>query len=774
MRRRRDPRRRFERAKDTEPRQIRAPRGPAVYWPACYWRRRSRPSAGGRWPRSASPAVLGPPRAPTRWARPRPGHALRRWRSSSPLLLERPAPGGLALVRPGRLEAVYFAPGWAPLLAVVYGCGLRRCWPYRAVGRRRSAARPDAVRRVPVGPARVHPDRRAAAAAGRARRRPAGHLRGRAGRCPAGRRRPRPWPVGRRPLARAGLAAAAGRRLAVVAGGLPAARAGWPTGRRPVRSPRPGQRARGPGWTSTPSAGRAGQPRGPTSRWPPTSRPGTRRGRIWCIWPENASRHRPVPARPTPAGDRRAVRAIGVPDPGRRGARRAGAATSRNAGIVWEPGDRAGAALRQAAPGAVRRVHPVPRASPAVHAKVDLVRRTSSPGTGAGRAAASGRLEVGDVDLLRGGLRRPGARRGRRRRGCWSCRPTTPRSATPPRPAAAGDVPAARGRARPDGAARRRRAGISAVIAPDGTVVAQAGLFTPAVLEADDPAAHPADPRHPRRGRPEWRWLRSGCSGRAALSGPRAAAAAPATGRHPAIPTDRAGTRRGTDRARGRHGERVPRDPARVLVIIPTYNERENLAADRRAGPRRGARRATCWSPTTTAPTAPARSPTGCRRRRPRPRAAPPRQAGPGRGVPGRLPLGHGARVRRPGGDGRRRLAPAGGAAPAAGRARGRRPGDRLPLGARRARWSTGRWHRELLSRGGNTYARLALGMPVRDVTGGYRAFRRSALQELGLDDVASQGYCFQVDLTWRAVRRGLRVVEVPITFVEREPAPAR
>ncbi|MBI4944184.1 MAG: polyprenol monophosphomannose synthase [Actinobacteria bacterium] len=77
--------------------------------------------------------------------------------------------------------------------------------------------------------------------------------------------------------------------------------------------------------------------------------------------------------------------------------------------------------------------------------------------------------------------------------------------------------------------------------------------------------------------------------------------------------------------------------------------------------------------------------------------------------------------------------------------------------------------HREVLSRGGNTYVRLVLGIPLRDATGGYRAFRRSALEALGLANVASQGYCFQVDLAWRAVRAGLRVEEVPITFVERE-----
>jgi dolichol-phosphate mannosyltransferase len=73
-----------------------------------------------------------------------------------------------------------------------------------------------------------------------------------------------------------------------------------------------------------------------------------------------------------------------------------------------------------------------------------------------------------------------------------------------------------------------------------------------------------------------------------------------------------------------------------------------------------------------------------------------------------------------------------------------------------------------MLSRGGNVYARLALGVPMRDATGGYRAFRADALRRLDLYDVASQGYCFQVDLVWRAVQSGLRVVEVPITFIER------
>jgi dolichol-phosphate mannosyltransferase len=76
---------------------------------------------------------------------------------------------------------------------------------------------------------------------------------------------------------------------------------------------------------------------------------------------------------------------------------------------------------------------------------------------------------------------------------------------------------------------------------------------------------------------------------------------------------------------------------------------------------------------------------------------------------------------------------------------------------------------RETLSRGGNLWTRIMLGIPLQDATGGFRAFRRNTLLGLGLDNVASAGYCFQVDLAWRALKAGFRVVEVPITFIERE-----
>jgi dolichol-phosphate mannosyltransferase len=91
------------------------------------------------------------------------------------------------------------------------------------------------------------------------------------------------------------------------------------------------------------------------------------------------------------------------------------------------------------------------------------------------------------------------------------------------------------------------------------------------------------------------------------------------------------------------------------------------------------------------------------------------------------------------------------------------------------SRWVPGgsvqNWPRSrmLLSRGGNGYTRLVTGIPLRDVTGGFRAYRRKVLEEVALDTVASQGYCFQVDLAWRALRAGFTVLEVPIDFVERE-----
>ena len=75
---------------------------------------------------------------------------------------------------------------------------------------------------------------------------------------------------------------------------------------------------------------------------------------------------------------------------------------------------------------------------------------------------------------------------------------------------------------------------------------------------------------------------------------------------------------------------------------------------------------------------------------------------------------------------------------------------------------------RRMISRGGNLYVRMVLGLPVHDSTAGFKAFRREALEQIGAVNSESNGYCFQIENTWRASRLGLRIVEVPITFTDR------
>jgi dolichol-phosphate mannosyltransferase len=91
--------------------------------------------------------------------------------------------------------------------------------------------------------------------------------------------------------------------------------------------------------------------------------------------------------------------------------------------------------------------------------------------------------------------------------------------------------------------------------------------------------------------------------------------------------------------------------------------------------------------------------------------------------------------------------------------------GSRWVPGGKIVNWPKSR---EFISRGGNVYVRLLLGLPVRDATGGFRAYRAGALRAIDLDQVVSQGYCFQIDLTLRTIRAGLTVLEIPITFIER------
>ncbi|MGY2703848.1 polyprenol monophosphomannose synthase [Nocardioides sp. HB32] len=78
-------------------------------------------------------------------------------------------------------------------------------------------------------------------------------------------------------------------------------------------------------------------------------------------------------------------------------------------------------------------------------------------------------------------------------------------------------------------------------------------------------------------------------------------------------------------------------------------------------------------------------------------------------------------------------------------------------------------WHRRLISRAGNAYVRLVLALPVHDCTAGFRAYRPRALAVLAEEGTHAGGYSFQIETTWQAARQGLRMVEVPITFVERQ-----
>jgi dolichol-phosphate mannosyltransferase len=91
--------------------------------------------------------------------------------------------------------------------------------------------------------------------------------------------------------------------------------------------------------------------------------------------------------------------------------------------------------------------------------------------------------------------------------------------------------------------------------------------------------------------------------------------------------------------------------------------------------------------------------------------------------------------------------------------------GSRWVDGGGTENWGIGR---KILSRGGSFYARTILGIDIRDVTGGFKCFRRRVLETLPLDNVQVQGYGFQIELTYRAIKAGFRVVEVPIVFVDR------
>jgi dolichol-phosphate mannosyltransferase len=92
--------------------------------------------------------------------------------------------------------------------------------------------------------------------------------------------------------------------------------------------------------------------------------------------------------------------------------------------------------------------------------------------------------------------------------------------------------------------------------------------------------------------------------------------------------------------------------------------------------------------------------------------------------------------------------------------------GSRYVPGGRVGNWGVAR---RLISRGGSLYAQALIGTRLRDLTGGFKCYRRKVLETIDLDAVHSRGYAFQIETTYRALRAGFRVVEVPITFVDRE-----
>jgi dolichol-phosphate mannosyltransferase len=91
--------------------------------------------------------------------------------------------------------------------------------------------------------------------------------------------------------------------------------------------------------------------------------------------------------------------------------------------------------------------------------------------------------------------------------------------------------------------------------------------------------------------------------------------------------------------------------------------------------------------------------------------------------------------------------------------------GSRYVAGGGTVNWGLGR---RVLSRGGNLYARAVLGAQIHDLTGGFKCFRREVLERIHLETVTTTGYAFQIELTWRALRAGFRVVEIPIVFTDR------
>ena len=555
--------------------------------------------------------------------------------------------------------------------------------------------------------------------------------------------------------------------VAAVAVALLAPPGGSPAHRRARRHRSGSCRAtcRRPAWSSTPQRRAVLDnhvPRAPSGspRAPPTTSASSSGPRTPPTSTRSATRDAAAQIDPGRAGGRGAAAR-------RRGARRA-AGLSSNVSLLLPARGRGAPALRQAAPGAVRRVHPEPGVLPDVHARWSTSPATSSPGTEVGVfhvPAAAGRVRGAADDLLRGGLRRADARqrRGRRRR------PEPARGADQQRHlrlhrrvrAAVRHLADPGHRARPLGRARLDGRRVAASSPRTGRCTEKTALFTGRPAGGRPVVRDRAHPGRPARCRARvGRGRRARCC--SSLGSTRAPRSVRVSEPRPTVLTRPPRTEPLTETAR------PPLE--RVAVLIPTYNERETLPVIVAPGARGRCRRSTSSCSTTTRPTAPVRSPTTLAAADPQVhvlhRAG---KQGLGAAYLAGFALGPGRGLRRRGRDGRRRLAPARAPADDARRRRARGRRHRLPLGARWLGASTGRCTARRSRSAATSTSRCMLGMPVNDATAGYRVYRSDALRTMGLDGVESQGYCFQIDLTWRAVKAGLTVVEVPITFVERE-----
>ena len=505
---------------------------------------------------------------------------------------------------------------------------------------------------------------------------------------------------------------------------------------------------------------------------PPTSRRDGQQRPDFVVWPENSTAVDPFNDLDDPRRHRHGLRRRRRADPGGRHRRRP---TSHARSSTRASCDARASAAATATPSGTR----CPSASTsrcrdtvftrALRPAAPRARATWSRGTEPRAAAASAALQVADAICFDvaydDGI---GDQVARGAPSCSSCRRATRCSSTPTR-STSSSRSAGCGRSRPDAAVVVAAInGLSGVIAPDGTVVARrrpahpggararasplGTAVTPGMrLGSGSGAAPSRSPWLPCC----WRWSRIVEVGE---SPPR-----PRRGR-PARPV----------RADSIAGGRTtwPSKASGVCVmVIPTYNEAEQPRPGSSSGcaPR---------SPEVDVLVVDDNSPDGtgdiadelaaARRARSRSCTAPRRRAwARPTCTASRVALERGYDVDRR--DGRRRLAPARAAAPAPRRAARRRPRDRLSLGARRLGGQLAAVRASSSRAAATSTSGCCSACAVRDATAGFRLFRRATLEAIDLDSVQSTGYVFQTDLAYRVVRAGLRVVEVPIEFIERE-----